>query len=51
MGDKFARIKPFERFFSKNLQRTNNLSSDILYNNPVGSSLPSKSSILWLYSL
>jgi hypothetical protein len=45
-GDKLARIKPLERFFSRNLQRTNSSSSDILYNGPAGSSLPNKSSIL-----
>jgi hypothetical protein len=51
IGDKLARIKPLERFFSRNLQRTNSSFSDILYNNPAGNSLPSKSSILWSYSL
>jgi hypothetical protein len=45
-GDKLARIKPLERFSSRNLQRTNSSSSDILYNGPAGSSLPSKNSIL-----
>jgi hypothetical protein len=50
-GNKLARIKPLERFFSRNLQRTNSSSFDILYSGPAGGSLPSKSSILWLYSL
>jgi hypothetical protein len=50
-GDKLARIKPLERFFSRNLRRTNSSFSDILYNGPAGSSLPGKSLILWLYSL
>jgi hypothetical protein len=45
-GDKFARMKPLERFFSRNLQRTNSSFSDILYSNPAGSSLPGKSLIL-----
>jgi hypothetical protein len=45
-GDKLARIKPLERFSSRNLQRTNSSFSDILYSGPAGSSLPSKSSIL-----
>jgi hypothetical protein len=49
--DKLARIKPLKRFFSRNLRRTNSLSFDILYSGPAGSSLPSKNSILWLYSL
>jgi hypothetical protein len=44
--DKLTRIKPLERFSSRNLQKTNNLFSDILYNGPAGSSLPSKSLIL-----
>jgi hypothetical protein len=50
-GDKLARIKPLKRFFSRNLRKTNSLFFDILYNSPAGSSLPSKSLILWLYSL
>jgi hypothetical protein len=45
-GDKLARIKPLEKFFSRNLQRTNSLFSDILYSSPAGSSLPSKNLIL-----
>jgi hypothetical protein len=45
-GDKLAWIKPLERFFSRNLQKTNSLFSDILYNNPAGNSLPNKSLIL-----
>jgi hypothetical protein len=44
--DKLARIKPLERFFSRNLQKTNNLFFDILYSSPAGSSLPSKNLIL-----
>jgi hypothetical protein len=44
--DKLTRIKPLERFFSRNLQRTNSSSSNILYSGPAGSSLPSKNSIL-----
>jgi hypothetical protein len=44
--NKFARIKPLERFFSRNLQKTNNSSSDILYNSPAGNSLPNKNLIL-----
>jgi hypothetical protein len=50
-GDKLARIKPLEKFFSRNLRRTNSSSFDILYSSPAGSSLPGKSLILWLYSL
>jgi hypothetical protein len=46
IGDKFARIKPLERFSSRNLRRINNSSSNILYSGPAGSSLPGKSSIL-----
>jgi hypothetical protein len=46
IGDKLARIKPLKRFSSRNLQRTNNSSSNILYNNPASNSLSSKSSIL-----
>jgi hypothetical protein len=44
--DKLARIKPLERFSSRNLQRTNSLSSNILYSGPAGNSLLSKSLIL-----
>jgi hypothetical protein len=46
IGDKLARIKPLERFFSRNLRRTNSSFSDILYSGPTGSSLPSKNLIL-----
>jgi hypothetical protein len=49
--DKLTRIKLLERFFSRNLRRTNSLFSDILYSGPAGSSLLGKSLILWLYSL
>jgi hypothetical protein len=50
-GDKFAWIKLLERFFSRNLQKTNSLFSDILYSSLAGSSLLNKSLILWSYSL
>jgi hypothetical protein len=46
IGDKLARIKPLERFFSRNFRRTNSSSSNILYNSPAGSNLPNKSLIL-----
>jgi hypothetical protein len=45
-GDKLARIKPLERFSSRNLRRTNSSSFNILYSGLAGSSLPSKSLIL-----
>jgi hypothetical protein len=51
IGDKLAWMKLLERFFSKNLRRTNNSFSDILYSGPAGNSLPNKSSILWLHFL
>jgi hypothetical protein len=44
--DKFARIKPLEKFSSRNLQKTNSSFFDILYSGPANSSLPSKSLIL-----
>jgi hypothetical protein len=50
-GDKLARIKPLERFSSRNLQRINSSFSDILYSGPAGSSLSSKSLILWSHFL
>jgi hypothetical protein len=46
IGDKLARIKPLERFFSRNLRRTNSSFSDILYSGPASNSLLSKSLIL-----
>jgi hypothetical protein len=44
--DKLAWIKPLERFFSRNLRRTNSSFSNILYSGPADNSLPSKSLIL-----
>jgi hypothetical protein len=44
--NKFTRIKPLERFFSRNLQKTNSLFSDILYSSLADNNLFSKSLIL-----
>jgi hypothetical protein len=44
-------MKPLAKFLSRNLRRTNNLSSDILYRGPAGRSFPGSSSILWSYVL